>query len=339
MKAAVYHGKQDLRVEEVPVRELQDNEVRIQVKYCGVCGTDIHIFNGDGGSFEVHPPLIPGHEFSGVVAEVGSKVTTVKVGDRVSGDPNDMCGECYYCKNAMQHFCTNNIGVGTTVDGGFAEYVIMREKQVYKFSEDLSFIEAAMAEPISCCLHGIDLCNIKSGDSVLVIGGGPIGMIMMQLAKNAGASKVILSEPVEEKREQALKLGATKTVDPVNEDVEAVLREYCGNVNVVIECVGNVRTQADAIRFAGKGATIMYFGLAAPEDSFPIKPDDIFKKELHITSSFINPYTFERAIQVLESKSIELESLITNIVPLDDIADVFTKPEYRRTGKVMIQIS
>lgn len=339
MKAAVYHGKQDLRVEEVPVRELQDNEVRIQVKYCGVCGTDIHIFNGDGGSFEVHPPLIPGHEFSGVVAEVGSKVTTVKVGDRVSGDPNDMCGECYYCKNAMQHFCTNNIGVGTTVDGGFAEYVIMREKQVYKFSEDLSFIEAAMAEPISCCLHGIDLCNIKSGDSVLVIGGGPIGMIMMQLAKNAGASKVILSEPVEEKREQALKLGATKTVDPINEDVEAVLREYCGNVNVVIECVGNVRTQADAIRFAGKGATIMYFGLAAPEDSFPIKPDDIFKKELHITSSFINPYTFERAIQVLESKSIELESLITNIVPLDDIADVFTKPEYRRTGKVMIQIS
>ena len=339
MKAAVYHGPGDLRVEEVPVRKLKDNEVKIQVKYCGICGTDIHIFHGDGGCCDVTPPLVPGHEFSGVVAEVGAGVKTVKVGDRVTGDPNDMCGECYFCKNGMQHFCKNNIGIGTTVDGGFAEYVIMREKQVYKVSDELSFIEAAMAEPISCCLHGIDLCNIKAGDTVLVMGGGPIGMIMMQLAKNAGASKVIMSEPVEEKREQALKLGATKMIDPLHEDVEAVLAEYCENVNVVIECVGNVHTQADAVRFAGKGATIMYFGLAAPEESFPIRPDDIFKKELHITSYYINPYSFERAIQILESGTVELESLITNVVPLDDIADVFTKPEYRRTGKVMIQIS
>ncbi len=339
MKAAVYHGPGDLRVEEVPVRKLKDNEVKIQVKYCGICGTDIHIFHGDGGCCDVTPPLVPGHEFSGVVAEVGAGVKAVKVGDRVTGDPNDMCGECYFCKNGMQHFCKNNIGIGTTVDGGFAEYVIMREKQAYKVSDELSFIEAAMAEPISCCLHGIDLCNIKAGDTVLVMGGGPIGMIMMQLAKNAGASKVIMSEPVEEKREQALKLGATKTIDPLHEDVEDVLAEYCENVNVVIECVGNVHTQADAVRFAGKGATIMYFGLAAPEESFPIRPDDIFKKELHITSSYINPYSFERAIQILESGTVELESLITNVVPLDDIADVFTKPEYRRTGKVMIQIS
>ena len=339
MKAAVYHGPQDLRVEEVPVRELRDNEVMIQVKYCGVCGTDIHIFNGDGGSFEVNPPLIPGHEFSGVVAKVGSAVTTVKVGDRVSGDPNDMCGECYFCKNAMQHFCTNNVGVGTTVDGGFAEYVIMREKQVYKFGDNLSFMEAAMAEPISCCLHGIDLCNIKSGCTVLVMGGGPIGMIMLQLAKNAGAARVIMSEPVEEKRNQALKLGATKVINPIEEDVQAVLNDYCENVDVVIECVGNIHTQADAVKFAGKGATVMYFGLASPEDSYPLKPDDVFKKELTITSSFINPYTFERAIRVLESGMIELESLITNVVPLDDIVDVFTKPEYRRAGKAMIKIA
>ncbi len=337
MKAAVYHGPQDLRVEEVPVRELKDNEVMIQVKYCGVCGTDIHIFNG--GSFEVNPPLIPGHEFSGVVAKVGSAVTTVKEGDRVSGDPNDMCGECYFCKNAMQHFCTNNVGVGTTVDGGFAEYVIMREKQVYKFSDSLSFKEAAMAEPISCCLHGIDLCNIKPGCTVLVMGGGPIGMIMMQLAKNAGAARVIMSEPVEEKREQALKLGATKVINPIEEDVQAVLDAYCENVDVVIECVGNIHTQADAVKFAGKGATVMYFGLASPEESYPLKPDDVFKKELTITSSFINPYTFERAIRVLESGMIELESLITNVVPLDDIVDVFTKPEYRRAGKAMIKIA
>lgn len=339
MKAAVYHGRQDLRVEEVPEKELKDNEVMIQVKYCGVCGTDIHIFNGDGGSFEVNPPLIPGHEFSGIVAKVGAGVTAVKVGDRVSGDPNDMCGECYFCKNGKQHFCTNNIGTGTTVDGAFAEYVVLREKQVYKFSEKLSFIEAAMAEPISCCLNGIDLCDIRAGSTVLVIGGGPIGMIMMQLAKYAGASRLIMSEPVEEKREQALKLGASKVINPMEEDVQAVLDEYCENVDVVIECVGNIHTQEDAVKLAGKAGTVMFFGLASPDESFPLKPDDVFKKELKITSSFINPYTFERAISVLESKTIDLECLITKVVPLDDIVDVFTKPEYRRTGKVMIKVS
>lgn len=339
MKAAVYHGPQDLRVEEVPERKLESNEVRIKVKYCGVCGTDIHIYNGDGGSFEVNPPLIPGHEFSGIVQEVGSQVKDFQAGDKVSADPNDMCGECYFCKNAMQHFCTNNMGIGTTVDGGFAEYVIMREKQVYKVPAHLSYIEAAMAEPMSCCLHGIDLCHIKAGDTVLVMGGGPIGVIMLQLAKNAGASKVILSEPVEEKRSLALKLGADLTVNPIEEDVEKFLASNCKNVDVVIECVGNIHTQQDAIRFAGKGATVMYFGLASPEEGFPIKPDDIFKKELHITSSFINPYTFERAIQVLASGRIDVESIITNIVPIENITDVFTKPEYRRSGKVMIQMS
>ena len=339
MKAAVYHGPSDLRVEEIDVRELKENEVLIQVKYCGVCGTDVHIFHGDGGAFAVNPPLVPGHEFSGVVAAVGAKVTQVKLGDRVSGDPNDMCGECYYCKNGKQHFCTNNVGVGTTVNGGFAEYVIMREKQVYKFSESLSFIEAAMAEPIACCLNGIDLCGIRPGATVLVIGGGPIGMIMMQLAKYSGASKLILSEPVAEKRELALKLGATKVIDPFNEDIQKVLDDYCENVDVVIECAGNIKTQEQAVQLAGKTCTVMLFGLASPEESFPLKPDDVFKKELKITSSFINPYTFERAIAVLESKIINLESLITDIVPVDNIADVFTKPEYRRTGKIMIQLS
>ena len=339
MRAAVYHGKQDLRVEKVQDKQISENEVLIQVKYCGVCGTDIHIYNGEGGASDVTPPLIPGHEFSGFVAAAGSAVTSVKVGDRVCGDPNDMCGECYFCKNGKQHFCSSNVGIGTTVDGGFAEYVVMREKQVYKIPENLSFLQAAMIEPLSCCLHGLDLCEIRTGDTVLVMGGGPIGMIMLQLAKNAGASQVILSEPVSEKREIALKSGADKTIDPLNEDIKAVLNECCSNVDKVIECVGNTKTQENAIQVAGKGAAVMFFGLAAPGESFPIQPDDIFKKELKITSSYINPYTFERAIQVLGAGRIDVESVITNIVALDNIVDVFTKPEFRKSGKVMIKVS
>lgn len=338
MKAAVYRGKEEIRVEEVPVRELKENEVMIRVKYCGVCGTDVHIYHGDGGSSAVTPPLIPGHEFSGIVEAVGEKVTAVACGDPVTGDPNDMCGECYFCKSGKQHFCTNNIGIGTTRDGGFAEYVILREKQVYKVPEGMDLMEAAMAEPISCCLHGIDLCRIQMGSTVLVMGGGPIGMIMLQMAKLAGAAKVILSEPVAEKREMALRLGATKTIDPLNEDVKEMLDAYCDNVDVVIECVGSVRTQADAIRFAGKGATVMFFGLAAPEESFPLRPDDVFKKELTVTSSFINPYTFERAIQILETGQIRLKELITTVLPLEEIEKALTDETCRRAGKVMIRL-
>ena len=339
MKAAVYNGPQNMTVEEIPVGELGKNQVRVQVKYCGVCGTDLHIFHGDGGAADVTPPLVPGHEFSGVVAEVGENVTSVKVGDRVSVDPNNTCGECYFCKNGKAHFCKNMIGYGTTKNGGFAEYVTVDEKVVYKFADHLDFMQAAMAEPISCCLNGIDLCNIKAGSTVLVIGGGPIGMIMLQLAKYAGAGKLILSEPVEEKRELAMKLGATKTINPIEEDVKKVLEEYCENVDCVIECAGRVQTQEQAVEFAGNCSTVMFFGLCGPDASFPLKPDVLFKKEMTVTSSFINPYTFQRALTILETGRLELSSLITNVVPLDNIVEVFTNDEYRRAGKVMIKVT
>ena len=339
MKAAVYHGKQDIRIEDFPIPEIGENEVLIKVAYCGVCGTDVHIYNGDGGSFEVTPPLIPGHEFSGIVEKVGAKVTNVKPGDHVSGDPNVMCGACYFCRNQMEHFCTNNIGIGTTAHGGFAEYIAMRASHVFKVPDDMDLMAAAMTEPISCCVHGMDLCNIKQGDTVLVMGGGPIGIIAMQMAKNLGAAKVILSEPVEEKRELALKLGADAVVNPLETDVEQFLAELTPNVNCVIECVGNTRTQMDAVRFAGKCATVMFFGLVGPDDEITIKPDVIFKKELKITSSFINPYTYPRAIDVLSSGRVDATSIITHVVPLEELPKVFEDPEYRRSGKVMVKLA
>lgn len=338
MKAAVYHGPQDIRVEEVPDKKVGDDDVLIKVKYCGVCGTDIHIYNGDSGSFPVVPPLIPGHEFSGIVTEVGKNVTKVKVGDHVSADPNIMCGECYFCRNQQEQFCTNNIGIGTTDDGGFAEYALTKGSHVFKLPDDMDFMVGAMSEPVSCCIHGIDLCNIKVGSTVLVQGGGPIGIIMLQLARYAGAAKVFLSEPVESKRELAMKLGATACVDPIHEDVEKFLADRCDNVDCVIECVGNTHTEEDAIRFAGKGATVMFFGLAGPDAEITVKPDVIFKKELHITSSFINPYSFERSIAMLSSGTLDVKSIITTVLPLDEMTKAFTDPEIRKAGKVMIKM-
>ena len=337
MKAAVYHGKKNIKIENVPVREISDDEVLIKVAYCGVCGTDVHIYNGDGGAFAVTPPLIPGHEFSGVIEKVGGAVKNLQIGDHVSGDPNIMCGKCYFCRNGMEHFCTDNIGVGTTVDGGFAELVAMKASHVFKVPKDLNLLYAAMSEPVSCCVHGIDLCKIKHGDTVLIMGGGPIGMISLQLAKLAGAGLVILSEPVEEKRNLAKKLGADWVVNPIAENLDEVLAGVTKNVNCVIECVGNVRTQADALRVAGKKATVMFFGLVSPDAELKIKPDMIFKKELTVTSSFINPYTFPRAVELISRGRINFDGIITSVVPLEELPNILANDETRRAGKVVVK--
>jgi len=339
MRALVYKGKQNLAVETVIIPEVAENYVLIKLLYCGVCGTDMHIYNGEGGAYEVTPPLIMGHEFSGIVEKVGAKVSKVKAGDLVTVDPNDMCGNCYYCNNAMEQFCTNNIGIGTTVDGGFAQYIAVCDTQVFKYKDGMDAVTAAMTEPVSCCLHGILLCDIKPGAEVMIIGGGPIGLIMLQLSKLSGAGKLILSEPVAEKRALALKLGADLVINPLEEDVEAILKENCKNLTTVIECVGNVRTIENAIQWAGKGATVMMFGLTGPSAELSIRPDVFFKKEIKLTSSFINPYSFESTISILESGKLNVKDLVTDIVDLEDSVSVFEDIKYRKSGKVLIKLN
>ena len=198
MKSAVFYGRHDLRVEERPIPEVGPQDVLIQVKACGVCGTDVHIFEGDKGAAEVTPPTILGHEFSGIVVKTGDAVKRWKPGDRVCIDPNSYCGACTPCRSGEVHFCEHMKGYGTTVDGGFAQYCAVNEKQVYRLGEHTSFEMGAMAEPVACCLHGIDMCRIRPGSQAVVIGGGMIGLLMLQLARLAGAAKVALLEPVEE---------------------------------------------------------------------------------------------------------------------------------------------
>lgn len=339
MRALIYNGPKNIRVEDVKIPEIGDTDVLIKVQYCGICGTDIHIYNGDGGAFDVTPPLIMGHEFSGIVEKIGSKVSKLKVGDLVTADPNNMCGNCYYCKNAQEQFCEHVIGIGTTCDGGFAQYCAVCEKQVFKFKEGMDALTASMTEPLSCCLHGIDLCNVKLGDEVLIIGGGPIGLIMLQLARMAGASKIILSEPVERKREMGIRLGADLVINPVEEDMEAVLKENCKSIDVVIECVGNIRTIGTALNCAGKGATVMMFGLTGPGASLQIDPEMVFKKELKLTSSFINPYTFERSVAILESGRLNVTEMISEVIPLEDCIKAFEDENRRREGKIVIRLN
>ena len=337
MKSAVFYGKHDLRVEEHEMPKVGPKDVLIQVKACGVCGTDVHIYEGDKGAAEVTPPTILGHEFSGVIAEVGSEVTNYKAGDRVCIDPNCYCGACEPCRNGVVHYCEHMIGYGTTVNGGFAEYCAVNERQVYKLGDNTSFEQGAMTEPVACCLHGMDMCEIRPGHQVVVIGGGMIGLLMLQLSRLAGAAKVALLEPVESKREVGKKLGADICIDPIHEDVKARLKEVGMTwVNTVIECVGRPSTIEQAIDIAGNKAGVMMFGLTKPDETISVKPFEIFRKELVLKASYINPYTQKRALDLIDSGRLDVSSMVYEVADLDELADILSNPELRAKGKYII---
>ncbi len=337
MKAAVFTGKHQMDIREMPHIEPGAGEVLIRVRFCGVCGTDVHIYEGDKGSAEVNGDTILGHELSGEVVKAGEGVSRIKAGDRVAVDPNDYCGTCYYCTNGMKHLCDNMVGLGTAADGGFAQYLTVPERLVYKIPDSVSYEHAAMIEPISCCLHGIDLTDIRPGNTVMVVGAGNIGMIMIQLAKCAGAARIIAVDPVDVRLRRAEEYGAAITINPNTDDTDEVLRRnnvQC--IDRVIDCAGLTSTAEYSVKYAGKGATVMLFGLTGPDDVAGIKPFELFKKELTIKASFVNPDVFARSILLLESGVIDVANIITDIVPLDDIKMVFDTKLYSKNGKVLI---
>ena len=229
------------------------------------------------------------------------------------------------------------LGIGTTVDGGFGEYCVVPQSQVYPFPDTVSFTQAAMTEPVACCLHGIEMCNIRSGDTVAVIGGGMIGLLMIQLARLQGAGTVILSEPVEAKREHGKKLGADIVIDPMAENLETALQARgITQINTVIECVGNPRTIEQAIAIAGKKATVMLFGLTKPDATVTVKPFALFKKELIVTASFINPYTQQRALNLITSGRLDVSSMIYKTISLEELPGVLADKGIRNAGKYIV---
>ncbi|MBE6712736.1 MAG: alcohol dehydrogenase [Ruminococcaceae bacterium] len=337
MKACCFYGKNDLRVTEIEKPTPGADEVLIKVMACGVCGTDVHIFCGDEGCFPTPEGTVLGHEFAGVVEEVGAEVKGLRPGDRVCVDPNQLCGKCYYCRSGIGHFCEEMRGIGTGVNGGFAEYCAVPQSQAYRFSEKTSFEAAAMTEPVACCMHGIDLCDISCGDTVAVIGGGMIGMIMLQLAKLSGAGKLIMLEPVAEKREIAVKLGADLVIDPISENAKEILEANgIHRISCVIECVGKPATMSQAIDLAGKKSVVMMFGLTAPDDTIPVKPFEIFKKEITLKASFINPYTQKRALELIESGKINVTDIVYDRVEMEKLPEILSDAALRAKGKFII---
>lgn len=336
MKAAVFYKKEDLRVEELPIPVIKADEVLVRVRACGVCGTDVHIFSGDEGAAPTPAGTVLGHEFAGEIVEVGAAVKGYAVGDIVSVDPNKLCGECSFCRGGLGHFCTAMRGIGTTENGGFAEYCAAPASQLCKYPAGTPFEAAAMTEPVSCCLHGIDLCAIKPGATVAVIGCGMIGLLMLQLAKLSGAGTLIAVEPIADKREKALELGADYAIDPLTADVKAEVEQITPQVDVVIECVGKTATMQQAVEIAGCYSTVMLFGLTAPDARMEIKPFQLFKKEITLKASFINPYTFERAKALIGNGKIDVTSMIYGRPCVEELPGILADKQARSAGKYVV---
>lgn len=337
MKAAVFYGKNDLRVEDMEIPSPGKGELLIRVMACGICGTDVHIFHGEEGAAKTPAGTVLGHEFAGIVEKIGDDVQEFAEGDRVCIDPNKLCGECDWCRAGIGHFCDNMMGIGTTVNGGFSQYCVVPKSQAYRISDGTSFEMAAMTEPLACCVHGMDMCEIKPGDTVAIIGGGMIGMLMLQLAQLSGAAKVILVEPVEEKRMKAKQLGASLCIDPIQEDVHEVLKaNQIGRISAVIECVGKIQTIRQAISIAGKKSVVMMFGLTAPDEELSVRPFELFKKEIVLKASYINPYTQQRALSLIDSGRVDVSSVVADCVSLEQLPEILARPERRAKGKVIV---
>lgn len=313
MKCAVFNGKCNMTIDEREIPEPAADEVLIKIMACGVCGSDVHIFFGDQGSTSSIPPLIQGHEFSGVVVKIGKDVVECKVGDKVCADPADNCNDCYYCANGMMSHCENMGAIGTNRDGGFSQYCVVPSRLIHLLGEDVTFVEGAMAEPLACCINGADRSDIKVGDNVVVYGAGAIGILLMQLARMRGAARVIVIEPSEEKRKMAEKLGATLTINPMENKVADVLKEHkLEHIQVVIETCGLKSTSEEAMEIVDRQGTVVLFAVTALDATISLKTYNLFQREITIKGSFCSPYDMGRAVELINAHAIDVTTMINN---------------------------
>ena len=339
MNGSYFLGNQSFEVRPLPDQEPGPGCVRVRVAACGVCGTDVHIYHGGKGSADVKPPVVLGHEFSGVVEALGPGVDTLALGDHVTVDPNMYCGKCHYCRIGKKQLCTGLQAYGVNLNGGFAETCVVKQEQCYRLFPSVPLKYGAMTEPLACAVHGIVRANIRHGDTVCVLGGGAVGLMMVQLARMAGASQVLLSEPVAMRREIGLQVGADAAIDPVNEDLAARVREITGlpGVDVVIECVGNAIAMKQAFQICKRGTTILLFAVHPVDELDQFSPFDIYNKELNIVGSLINPDTHDRAVSLINHGRIQLEPLLTHFFPMDQLEQAILTQMGSESIKVLVE--
>lgn len=330
MKAAVWHGKKDVRVENVPEPPAPGkDEVKIKVFQTGICGSDLHEYDA-GPIFipieEPHPltgrkaPVILGHEFSGEVVEIGEGVTNVSIGDRVAPDAAQHCGKCYMCKVNRYSVCEQLAFTGLMTDGSFAEYVNVPAYTCYKLLPELSNEAGALVEPLAVGIHAIRQGKLLLGDTVAVVGAGTIGLVTIQAARAAGASKVFAIELSKDRKEKAKGLGAI-VLDPTETDVVAEIQEQTDGqgVDVAVECIGKAETVNTGIQCAKRGGKIVVVGIF--EKPGEINYNDLVFQEKEVIGSLAYCGEFDAAIALLADGRIKAEPLITGKIKLDDIVE------------------
>jgi 2-desacetyl-2-hydroxyethyl bacteriochlorophyllide A dehydrogenase len=335
MKAAVWKKKKVLELEDVPEQAVGPEDVKIKVEYTSICGSDPHIV--DGKLPVSYPPRIMGHEMSGTIVELGEQANTkgLEVGDRVTGNPVRYCGVCDYCRNGLEHYCLK-LAVYFP-PGTMAESVVWHEQQVFKLPDSISFEEGCLTEPVSVCLRGIDIADIREGSTVAILGLGGIGQILLQLALLAGASQVMVADPVESKRNLALEMGADLAFDPLVEDMWATTMKVTKNrgFDTVIEASGNTDSAKSAIDMVGKAGTMVYFAVYPMNFELPIKPFDLYARELTVHGVFMSPYLFPRTIALLPK--LKLRPLVSKIYPLDEVVEAFEEQKRGQNIKILIK--
>lgn len=299
MQALQYESHGMLRKIEMQPVEPNCGEILIKVAFSGICGTDLHILAGEAPAA---PKVVLGHEFSGIVERFGADTNTFKPGQKVSVDPNNFCGTCHYCRSGLVHFCENLTPVGVYHDGGWAEYSTVKVGQVHALPDNLPLDIGTLAEPMSCILHGWDrLQPLKTEHRLLILGSGLIGLLWGLYLRHKGFSNVTYSEP----RANRLKLAKTlnfTACDPLH------LNEL-EPFDVIIDCSGNPKALSQAINLANPMAKILFFGVCPLGQLMTVEPFRIFQKELTLLGSFINPFTFSRAVSVLSEMDIPLSHL------------------------------
>ncbi|MFA4015313.1 MAG: hypothetical protein RUDDFDWM_000393 [Candidatus Fervidibacterota bacterium] len=322
MKAAVVKAPRELIITDVEQPKADEGDVIVKVMACGVCGTDLHIYEGE---FIASYPIVMGHEFCGVVVEVGEGVSHISVGERVAIQPNVSCGICEMCKRGRPNLCESMLAYGVHIDGGFAQYCVVRSENVFSIG-DMSFEAGAFVEPLACCVNGIKAVDVGFGERVLIFGSGPIGLLLAQLCKLRGAAEVVVVDLVEERLKTASTLGLTALL---SSEIEADKAIHTNSYEVVIDATGSANVIEEMPTFTKDGGRILIFGVAPRDAYIRLSPFEVYRRELTITGAFSLGYDFETALNLLMRGLIEIEPLITHRMPLEELERAL---EYKRQG-------
>lgn len=346
MLAAVYHGPNDLRVEDVPLPKIGAGDLLVKILSASICGTDLRIYHG---SHRMYPPgtiRIPGHETVGVIAEVGTGLVDYSPDQRVFVAPNTGCGHCKECISGNNNLCANYAAIGVTMDGGFAEFMrvpcdSVQQGNIIPVSQNVDPAVAALIEPFACVLRGQNALNIQAGEVVLVIGAGPIGVMHTKLARARGAGRVIVSEPIPNRAAQVKCMGADRVVDPLNEDLLAAIKEESDGhgADAIIVAAPVHAAQESALSLAAIGGRINFFG-GLPKDRPLIHFDSnlVHYKELVITgTTACSTSDCRQAARIINSGLVDLSDLISQRFPLREALAAFAAAEDRTALKIVIE--